>query len=71
MHAPARTRTDARLAQGIRASAREHAHMFACTHEHALGTAQHSTALPALTAHTLLVCGPQPWHFTSGHTGAP
>ena len=42
MHAPARTRTDARLAQGIRANARVHAHMCACTHEHALRTAQHS-----------------------------
>ena len=63
MHAPARTRTDARLVQGIRANAHVHAHMFACANERALGA--------ALTAHTLLVCGPQPWHFTSGHTGAP
>ena len=51
----------------------------ACTHICARARmnthcAQHSTALPALpalTAHALLVCGPQPWHFTSGHTGAP
>jgi hypothetical protein len=44
MHAPARTRTDARLAQGIRANAQVHAHMFTCTHEHSTA---HSTALTA------------------------